>query len=101
MLELRANCPEGRTPESRLFAGIDQRSQGWRGASVGPGACPCSAASARPVATCAVIAGRPVRVRVAWARVAEHRRAVSGPLPPPGPQLRAGAEGATRRTGAA
>ena len=32
----------------------------WPGGSVGPGACPCSAASARPVATCATIAGRPV-----------------------------------------
>ena len=48
------------TPESRLFAGIDQRSQGRRGASVGLGACPGSAAAARPVAACATIAGRPV-----------------------------------------
>ena len=30
------------------------------GASVEPGACPCSAASARPGAACATIAGRPV-----------------------------------------
>ena len=31
--------PRAWTPESRLFAGIDRRSQGRRGASVGPGAC--------------------------------------------------------------
>ena len=53
--------PMVRTPESRLFADIDQRSQGWRGASVGLGACPGSAASGRPVAMCAAIAGWPVR----------------------------------------
>ena len=52
----------------------------WPGGSVGPGACPCSAASARPVATCATIAGRPVL----WAstRPAAHRQAVSGPRRP-------------------
>ena len=51
------------------------------GASVEPGACPWSAASARLVAACATIADRPVRV--AWARAVAHRRAVSGPLRPP------------------
>ena len=40
-------------------------------------ACPWSAASARPVAACAAIAGQPVPV--AWARAAAPRRAVSGP----------------------
>ena len=40
----------------------------------------CSAASAHPVAACATIAGRPGRV--AWARAAAHRRAVSGPRRP-------------------
>ena len=34
------------------------RPASWPGGSVGPGACPCSAASARHVATCATIAGR-------------------------------------------
>ena len=36
------------------------RAPGRRGASVGLGACPGSAAAARPVAACATIAGRPV-----------------------------------------
>ena len=58
------------------------------GASVEPGACPWSAASARLVAACATIADRPVRV--AWARAAAHRRAVSGHCRP---RPRAGAGG--------
>ena len=45
------------------------------------GACPCSAASARHVATCAAVADR--SVRVVWARPAAHRRAVSGHRPAP------------------
>ena len=52
-----------------------------------------AAASARPVATCAAIAGLPVRV--AWARAAAHRRAVSGPGPP-GPQTASPVPGAGR-----
>ena len=39
------------------------------------GACPCSAASARHVATCAAVADR--SVRVVWARPAAHRRALT------------------------
>ena len=46
-----------------------------------PGTCPCSAASARPVATGATTAGR--FAPVARARSATHRRAVSGPRRPP------------------
>ena len=46
-----------------------------------PRARPCLAASARPVATCAAIAGW--LVPVAWTRPAAHRRAVSGPCRPP------------------
>ena len=38
----------------------DKRTASRRGASVRPGACPCWAASSRPVAACATIAGRPV-----------------------------------------
>ena len=45
------------------------------------GACLCSAASVRHIATCAAIADRPVRV--AWARPAVHRRAVFGHRPAP------------------
>ena len=82
-----ANGPEGRTPESRLLADIDQRSQGRRGASVWRGACPGSAASGRPVAMCAAIAGWPVRW--AWTRSPTHKRAVVRPPPPPDPQGRA------------
>ena len=37
-----------------------ERTASRRGASVRPGACPCWAASSRPVAACATIAGRPV-----------------------------------------
>ena len=51
-------------PASALFAQRGcvggWRPTSWPDGSVGPDACPCSAASARPVATCATIAGQPV-----------------------------------------
>ena len=84
--------PRARTPESRLVAGRDQRSQGRRGTSVGRGACPGSAASARPVAACATIAGRPVLGgldAIPGAQPGGVRR----PAAPPGPRPRAVAGG--------
>ena len=87
-----------RPPEDQLaYLREEQRSlrASWPGGSVGPGACPWLAASARPVAACAATAG-PAR-RVAWARVAAHRRAVSGDPRPLGPQRRAGAGGPDAR----
>ena len=52
-----------RPPEDQLaYLREEQRSlrASWPGGSVGPGACPWLAASARPVAACAATAGRPV-----------------------------------------
>ena len=68
-----------RPPEDQLaYLREEQRSlrASWPGGSVGPGACPWLAASARLVAACATIAGR--LVPVAWTRAAAHSWAVSG-----------------------
>ena len=52
--------PRARTPESRRFAGIDQRSQGRRG-TFGRARCvPGVGRVGPPVTACATIAGRPV-----------------------------------------
>ena len=83
------------------------RPSSWPGSSVGPRACSCSAASARPVAACATIAGRFVSVARGVSRGAQ----AGGvrPLPPPGhapvpggraPLRGAAAHEAERRSGA-
>ena len=54
----------------------------WPDGSVGPDACPCSAASARPVATCATIAGQPVTMGLDAIRGAQ----AGGVRRPPSPQ---------------
>ena len=87
VLELRGERSRG---PGRLRADcsrdIDQRSQGRRGASVGLGACPGSAASGRPVAACATIAGQPVRVVGPWRESRRTNGRWSGPRHPPDPQ---------------
>ena len=76
------------------------RPASWPGGSVGPGACPCSAASARPVATCAAIAGQAVPMGLGAIRGVQAggvRRPPSPSLPATASWCQGGAPG-TRQT---
>ena len=76
----RRSMPGGSTSCSGCVGGWRQAF--WPGGSVGPGACPCSAASTRHVATCATIAGQPVTA-MGLDAIRGAQGAVSGDRQPP------------------
>ena len=76
----RRSMPGGSTSCSGCVGGWRQAF--WPGGSVGPGACPCSAASTRHVATCATIAGQPVTT-MGLDAIRGAQGAVSGDRHPP------------------
>ena len=78
----------GRTAPQKIRLRISEKSNGasWLGDSIGPGACTWLAASARPVAGCATIAGRLVPVGLDARRGAHPGVCLmSSPVSPDGP----------------